>query len=93
MQLRERERAGKLAAGPIVPALAEAFGAFASSDWSSAVKSIEPLLGEHERIGGSRAQRDLIECTLMAALARAGRGADAGRLAVRGARKRSVAAA
>jgi len=89
-QLRERESAGKLAAGPIVPALAEAFGAFAGDDWSSAIKRIEPVFAEHERIGGSRAQRDLIDCTLIAALAKAGRRADASRLAVRGARTRAI---
>ena len=89
-QLREREAAGKLAAGAIVPALAEAFGAFAGKDWGSAIRQIEPVFTEHERIGGSRAQRDLIDCTLIAALARAGRSAEANRLAVRGARTRSV---
>ncbi len=89
-QLRERESAGKLAAGPIVAALAEAFGAYAGADWNGAIGRIAPLLGEHERIGGSRAQRDLIECTLIAALTKAGRRAEAGKLAVRGARTRSV---
>ncbi|MEO8203581.1 MAG: tetratricopeptide repeat protein [Betaproteobacteria bacterium] len=92
-QLREREAAGKLAAGPVVPALAEAFGAYAGRQWDAAVACIEPVLTQHERIGGSRAQRDLIECTLIAALANAGRDADARRLAVRGARTRSVKAA
>jgi hypothetical protein len=48
------------------------------------------VISEHERIGGSRAQRDLIECTLIAALAKAGRGSEAARLAVRGGRTRSV---
>ncbi len=89
-QLREREGAGKLAAGPIVPALAEAFGAFAGKDWDAAIARIEPLFAEHERIGGSRAQRDLIDCTLMAALAKAGRRSEADKLAIRGARTRSV---
>jgi tetratricopeptide (TPR) repeat protein len=92
-QLRERVAAGKLAAGAIVPALAEAFGAFAGEDWSSAIKRIEPVFAEHERIGGSRAQRDLIDCTLIAALAKAGRRDEATRLAIRGARTRSVGAA
>lgn len=72
-QLRDRQAAGKLAAGPIVPALADAFGACARADWSEAARTIEPLLGEHERIGGSRAQRDLIEYTLAAALMKTGR--------------------
>ena len=92
-QLKERESAGKLAAGPIVPALAEAFGAYAERDWKTAIDRLQPLFGEHERIGGSRAQRDLIEYTLMAALAKAGRRNEADKLAVRGARKRSIGAA
>jgi tetratricopeptide (TPR) repeat protein len=66
-ELRARERAGKLLAGPIVPALAEAFDAFARKDYAKAVALIEPHLAEHERIGGSRAQRRLIELTLAAA--------------------------
>ncbi len=72
-QLRERLAAGKLTAGPIVPALADAFGACVRADWDEAIRKIEPLLGEHERIGGSRAQRDLIEYTLASALVRTGR--------------------
>ncbi len=90
-QLRERESAGKLAAGPIVPALAEGFGACAGRDWEAVIAHLQPRMAEHERIGGSRAQRDLIEYTLMAALTMAGRGADAAKLVVRGARTRSVA--
>jgi len=72
-QLREREAAGKLAAGPVVPALAEAFGAYVRGDWAGVIERLEPVLGEHERIGGSRAQRDLIEYTLASALMKAGR--------------------
>ena len=88
-QLREREATGKLSAGPIVRALAEAFGAFACEEWTTAIERITPVFAEHERIGGSRAQRDLIDCTLMAALAKAGRKREASRLSVRGARTRS----
>ena len=66
-QLRERASAGKLLAGPIVPALAEAFDAFARKDYAKAIALIEPHMAEHERIGGSRAQRRLIELTLAAA--------------------------
>lgn len=65
-ELRERESAGKLLAGPIVPALAQAFEACARKDWKAAAGLIEPYAAEHERIGGSRAQRDLIELTLRA---------------------------
>lgn len=66
-ELRDREEAGKLLAGPIVPHLAEAFDAFAKKDFHRAIALIEPHLAEHERIGGSRAQRKLIELTLAAA--------------------------
>ena len=65
-QLREREKAGKLLAGPIVPALAEGFGAFARKDYVKALALLEPCMAEHERIGGSRAQRRLIDLTLAA---------------------------
>lgn len=68
-QLREREKAGKLLAGPVVPALAEGFGAFARKDYLEAVALMEPCMAQHERIGGSRAQRRLIELTLAAARA------------------------
>jgi len=68
-QLKEREKAGKLLAGPIVPHLAEAFDAFARKDYAKAIALIEPHVAEHERIGGSRAQRRLIDLTLAAARA------------------------
>lgn len=83
--LRERLAAGKLAAGPIVPALAQAFAACVRADWDTVIRCIDPLLAEHERIGGSRAQRDLIEYTLAHALIQAGRQAP-GRLRRRGGR-------
>jgi hypothetical protein len=66
-ELNEREAAGKLLAGPIVPALARAFEACARDEWQTVAALIGPYVGEHERIGGSRAQRDLIELTLRAA--------------------------
>lgn len=68
-ELRDRQDAGKLLAGPIVPALAQAFGAFSAKDYAKAVALLEPYLAEHERIGGSRAQRRLIDLTLAAARA------------------------
>jgi tetratricopeptide (TPR) repeat protein len=74
-ELRDRQEAGKLLAGPIVPALAEAFDAFARKDYAKAIALIEPHMAEHERIGGSRAQRRLIEFTLAAARHRAIRSA------------------
>jgi len=66
-ELHDREQAGKLLAGSIVPHLAAAFDAFARKDYAKAVSLIEPHMAEHERIGGSRAQRRLVELTLAAA--------------------------
>ena len=66
-QLRERLQAGKLLAGPVVPALAQGFGAFARKDYMKALALLDPCMQEHERVGGSRAQRRLIELTLAAA--------------------------
>lgn len=60
--------------------LAKGFGAFARGDWDGAVREIEPLLATHERMGGSRAQRDLIEYTVACAHLKAGRGDAARRL-------------
>ena len=67
-------------AADIVPPCAEGFGAFAKGDWQIAVDRLRPLLATHERFGGSRAQRDLVEYTLAGALVRSGRGAEAARL-------------
>lgn len=68
-ELKDRQKVGKLLAGPIVSALAEAFDAFARKDFPKAIALIEPHMAEHERIGGSRAQRRLIHLTLAAARA------------------------
>jgi tetratricopeptide (TPR) repeat protein len=67
------------AAGVVAP-LARAFRAFCGEDWATAARELERVLASHERIGGSRAQRDLIEYALVACLLRTGRGADARRL-------------
>jgi tetratricopeptide (TPR) repeat protein len=78
--LRERLAAGALAAGQVVPTLVEAFGAYAGEDLDLAIALLERALPETVRIGGSRAQRDLVEHTLIAAYLRAGRSDDARRL-------------
>jgi len=74
--LDAREKEGKLASGPVVPALGRAFAAFAREDWNAAIDAIEPIFAEHERLGGSRAQRDIVEFTLLKAYVNAGREAD-----------------
>jgi tetratricopeptide (TPR) repeat protein len=53
--------------------MASGFEAFAQGNWARAAAEIEPLLATHERLGGSRAQRDLLEYLVTSAMARAGR--------------------
>ena len=50
-----------------LPALSRGFAAFERGDFSAAIDALAPLAGESERIGGSRAQHDLIEFTLLKA--------------------------
>jgi hypothetical protein len=73
-------RTGRYPSGPVVPAFARAFAAFERGDFSAVIDAIEPMLGGRERIGGSRAQVDLVEGTLLKAYLGAGRLDDARRL-------------
>ena len=54
--------------------------AFARQDWPRVVSELEPVLEMHERVGGSRAQRDLLEYAVTYALLRDGAGERARRL-------------
>lgn len=77
--ISERAAQGRYLSGPVVPALARAFTAFVDEDWNAAIAAMEPVIAQLERIGGSRAQRDLVEFTLLKAYLNAGREADARR--------------
>jgi hypothetical protein len=57
----------------VIPAASRGFTAFARGDFDAAIEVLEPLLAESERIGGSRAQTDLVEFTLLKACVAAGR--------------------
>jgi hypothetical protein len=65
------------AAADIVAGLGEAFAAYARGRPGACADFLAPWLATHERIGGSRAQRDLLEELHLAALTQAGRKADA----------------
>lgn len=78
-QIDELERSGRYPSGPLVPRVSRAFAAFEQGDFAAAVDALEPIVGELERLGGSRAQLDLIEFTLLKAYLCAGRHADAAR--------------
>jgi tetratricopeptide (TPR) repeat protein len=77
---------GRYPSGPLVPAAMRGFAAFERRDYAAAVDALEPIVGELERIGGSRAQADLVEFTLLKAYLGAGRPDDARRML--GARRR-----
>jgi hypothetical protein len=64
--------AGALAAGPVVPAICRAALAFAEEDYAGCVRILEPVEAEVVRIGGSGAQREMMEDMLLLALMRSG---------------------
>lgn len=79
-QIDDLVRAGHYGPGDTVPSLSRGFGAFLRQDYDAAIAAIEPVVTQIERIGGSRAQRDLVEFTLLKACANAGRPGDVQRL-------------
>ena len=71
---------GRYPSGPYLPALSRGFVAFEQGNFAAAIAALEPFAGETERIGGSRAQHDLVTFTLLKAYLNAGRLDDARRL-------------
>lgn len=69
-------------AGDVVSKLGEAYRAFAKQEWADVLARLSPAMSEHERIGGSRAQRDLIEFTYLNALLKLDRAEEAERMLV-----------
>ena len=67
----------KGATADMLQPMARGFEAYAQGDWARAIAEIEPLLSTHERLGGSRAQRDLLEYVVTSAMVKAGRTAEA----------------
>ncbi|MCK1357756.1 tetratricopeptide repeat protein [Bradyrhizobium sp. 199] len=70
--IEQRLAEGKLPAGPVVPAIFRALAAFADGDYASCVQTLAPVLDQVVRIGGSHAQRELIEDSFVVALMRSG---------------------
>jgi tetratricopeptide (TPR) repeat protein len=73
-QLEARAADGKLAPGPAAIDLCRGIRAFAEGDHDGAVRLLEPAISDLARIGGSHAQRELWEDTLIVAYMRAGHG-------------------
>lgn len=78
--IEELVKAGRYPSGSTIPAVARAFAAFQRGDHAAAIDLIVPMLPERERMGGSRAQVDLVEATLLRAYLSSGRDAEAKRL-------------
>jgi Tfp pilus assembly protein PilF len=79
-QIAELAENGRYPSDRLVPAVVRAFAAFERRDFAAAIDALEPIVGELERIGGSRAQLDLVELTLLRAYLAADRAGDTRRL-------------
>jgi tetratricopeptide (TPR) repeat protein len=79
-QIDELVRDGRYPSGPLVPTVSRGFAAFERRDCSATIDALEPVAGELERIGGSRARLDLVEFTLLKAYLGADRPGDARRM-------------
>ena len=79
-QMQELAGEGRYPSGSYLPALARGFASFEREDFLGAIEALAPLAGQNERIGGSRAQHDLIEFTLLRAYIEANRLQEAKRL-------------
>jgi tetratricopeptide (TPR) repeat protein len=75
--IEELVKAGRYPSGATIPAVARAFAAFQRGDYAAAIDLIVSMLPERERMGGSRAQVDLVEATLLRAYLNTGRVAEA----------------
>ena len=73
-------REGRYPSTSYLPSLAPGFVAFERGDFAGAIGALAPLVEQNERIGGSRAQHDLIEFTLLKAYLDADRPEEARRL-------------
>jgi tetratricopeptide (TPR) repeat protein len=79
-RMEEMARDGRYPSGSYLPTLSRGFAAFERGNFSATIELLAPLVAENERIGGSRAQHDLIEFTLLKAYLEAGRAEEAQRL-------------
>ena len=59
-------------AADLVRPLARAWAAMARQNWAKALEELVPVMSQTERLGGSRAQRDLIELAYVQVLLKLG---------------------
>lgn len=67
-------------AGDLVAPVARAWRAIAAQNWQAALAELTPVMTDHARLGGSRAQRDLLELSYLNLLMRLGRSEEAERM-------------
>lgn len=79
-QMKDLAHDGLYPSGSYLPALSRGFAAFERRNFTATIDALAPLAGQSERIGGSRAQHDLIEFTLLKAYLEADRPEEARRL-------------
>ena len=79
-ELEALEADGRLAPGAAAIGLCRGIRAFAEGDNDNAIRILEPLMPAVVRIGGSHAQRELWEDTLIVACLRGGHGDKAARM-------------
>jgi hypothetical protein len=79
-ELQALETDGRLAPGPSAINLCRGIRAFADGDNEAAIRLLEPQMSTLVRIGGSHAQRELWEDTLIVACLRAGYGDKAAKI-------------
>ena len=78
--LEARRDQGKLPAGQVVPDICRAARAFAEENYRKCAGILEPVAAEVVRVGGSHAQREMIEDMLLIALMKSGEAAKASEL-------------
>ena len=64
-------------AADVVESCAASFAALAAKDWSGAANGLAAAMADDARLGGSRAQRDLLDLSMVNALLRQGKGDEA----------------
>jgi hypothetical protein len=79
-ELDVRRYSGRLPAGSVVPDICRAAGAMASENYPQCAQILQPAAAEVVRIGGSHAQREMIEDMLLIALMKSGEAAKASEL-------------
>jgi tetratricopeptide (TPR) repeat protein len=72
-ELRRAEHEGRQPAGRVAADVAEAMAAFAQGHDDTVIQLLVPVLTDLVRVGGSHAQRDVFEETLLGAYLRSGR--------------------